>query len=112
MLAFVVALLVVGSLSLWALQLTAAGSMGSLAHFSSTGAFYAAESGMEMALREASQGSDIDSDGTIGSISNNGNDADDPALTTGTLHVGVSGKFFTATGAWRNYKRVLEVEIE
>jgi hypothetical protein len=43
-------------------------------------AFYAAEGGMNMAIRELMQGSDEDGDGTVGSISDDGNDANDPAL--------------------------------
>lgn len=111
-LAFVAALLVIGTMVLWTLQWTAVGATGSLGHFSSTGAFYGAESGIEMALREVRLGSDTDSDGTIGSISNNGNNADDPALATGSFRVSVSGTFFTATGTWRNYTRVVEIETE
>lgn len=41
---------------------------------------YAAESGVNMSLRELALGTDIDLDGTIGSISNDNNDANDPTL--------------------------------
>ncbi len=43
-------------------------------------AFYAAEAGMNMALRELMINSDEDSDGTIGSISDDATDANDPAI--------------------------------
>lgn len=45
-------------------------------------AFYAAEAGANMAIREAMVGLDEDGDGTIGSISNDGNAANDPQLVT------------------------------
>lgn len=43
-------------------------------------AFYAAEAGAGMAVREVMLDQDIDSDGVIGSISNDGNPSNDPAL--------------------------------
>ena len=43
-------------------------------------AFYAAEAGVNMALREIIINSDEDSDGIIGSISDDANDANDPAV--------------------------------
>ena len=43
-------------------------------------AFYAAESGVNMAIRELMEDNDDDGDGTIGSISDDTNDANDPAL--------------------------------
>ena len=42
--------------------------------------FYAAEGGMNMAIAELINDSDDDGDGIIGSISDDGNDANDPAL--------------------------------
>lgn len=121
---FVIALLVIGSFSLWVVQLTSASARSSLSHFYSLGAFYAAESGMEMAMRElnASPANDIDSDGTIGTISNNGNDADDPSLITGSFSVqkvGTSPPIYQATGRpaqsgspWTSFRRVIEARIE
>ena len=43
-------------------------------------AFYAAEAGVNMALRELKINSDEDSDGTIGSISDDATDGNDPAI--------------------------------
>jgi hypothetical protein len=123
-LAFVVALLVVGSFVLWAFHLTASSTTSSLAHFISTGAFYGAESGLEMAVRELNlnSGSDIDSDGTIGSISDNGNDADDPALASSAFHViraSTSPPLYRAVGRpvqtgsfWDGFHRRIEARIE
>lgn len=42
-------------------------------------AFYAAEAGANLALRELYTDKDQDGDGTIGSISDNANDSDDPS---------------------------------
>ena len=112
LIAFVTALMVIGTLTLTVLQMTAIGSYSHLAHYRSNGAFYAAESGIEMSLRELNQSSDIDSDGTIGSISNNGNAADDPTLTSGSFSVSAATKVYTATGTWLNYKRTLEATTD
>lgn len=123
-LAFVVALLVIGSFALWAFHLTASSTTSSLAHFISTGAFYGAESGLEMALRELNldSGNDIDSDGTIGTISDNGNDADDPALASGAYHVtrdDDDATLYRAVGRpvqtgsfWTGFQRRIEARIE
>lgn len=43
-------------------------------------AFYAAEGGTNMAIREIMLGLDEDGDGIIGSISDDGNDADNPVI--------------------------------
>jgi len=110
--AFVTALLVIGTLTLTVLQMTATGAHSHLAHYRSNGAFYAAESGIEMALREVNLSSDIDSDGAIGSISNNGNAADDPTLASGTFIVTVATKVHTATGTWLTFTRTLEATTE
>lgn len=119
---FVAALLIIGTLVLWLFQLTANTATAVLGHYFSTGAFYAAESGVEMALREVSQNNDIDSDGTIGTISDNGSESDDPALATGAVYVkkvGTSPDTFEAVGRpiessapWNTYNRVVEVQIE
>lgn len=119
-LSFVVALLIIGTLVLWLFQLTAVSSMATLGHYYSTGAFYAAESGVEMALRELAQANDIDSDGTIGTISDNGNDADDPSLATGAVHVSspaaltyeATGRPAQSAAPWSDFRRVIEVQAQ
>lgn len=122
--AFVAALLVIGSYALWLFQLSAATALSSLSHYYGTSAFYAAESGIEMAIRElnASPANDFDSDGSIGTISDNGNAADDPTLSTGRFTVtqsSVSPPLYQATGRpdvsaapWSGFRRVLEVRAE
>ena len=122
--AFVAALLVIGSYALWLFQLSASTSLSSLSHFYGTSAFYAAESGIEMSLREhnGSPANDFDSDGAIGTISDNGNPADDPALSTGRVVVtqtSVTPPLYQATGRpdvgtapWSGFRRIVEVRAE
>ena len=49
--------------------------------------FYAAEAGMNMAIREMINNSDEDNDGEIGTISNDNNTGNDPALDTARVYV-------------------------
>jgi hypothetical protein len=49
--------------------------------------FYAAEAGMNMAIREMINNSDEDGDGTIGTISNDNNAGNDPLLGTARVYV-------------------------
>lgn len=124
LIAFVTALLVIGTLVLWLFHVTSGTSSASLSHFISTGALYAAESGMEMGAREIGHGTDFDNEGngTLGTISNNGNPTDDPALATGAWsveQVSASPAVYRATGRpvqasapWTSYRRVVEFRIE
>jgi hypothetical protein len=50
-------------------------------------AFYAAEAGMNMAIREVRENNDEDGDGGIGSISDDGNDANNPSLGQASVWV-------------------------
>ena len=50
-------------------------------------AFYAAEGGMNMAIREVMVAVDEDGDGTIGTISDDSNDGTDPTIGTGRVVV-------------------------
>src|ERR1051325_9365193 len=95
---FAAALLVVATLVLWVFQSTAISARGMLGFLNTTDAFYAAESGLEYAQRELKIASDLDGDGTIGSISNDANSANDPGLGTGTFHVSCVSKVLTSTG--------------
>ena len=122
--AFVAALLIIGTFLLWLFQLTASTSLAALGHYYSTGAFYAAESGLEMGLRELNQSppTDIDSDGLVGTISDNGIAADDPSLATGVFNVQRAGAvppLFRATGRpvqtspmFSGYRRIVEVQMQ
>lgn len=53
-------------------------------------AFYATEAVMNMGIREIIINSDADSDGGVGSISNDGNSANDPAFGTARAYVSTS----------------------
>lgn len=112
LLAFVCGVLVLGLMVLWLTQQVGTASLGYLGHYISSGALYAAESGEELALRELSSGTDHDGDGTAGTISNDGNDGNNPTLINGSFKVTVSGKKYSATGTWQNHRRIAEVTIE
>ena len=47
-------------------------------------AFYAAEAGISMSVRELMVGADEDGDGVIGSVSDDGDSGNDPSLVGGT----------------------------
>ncbi len=120
---FVVALLVIGTLVLWLLQLTASTSIAALGHYFGTCSFYAAESGIEMAVRELRQENDIDSDGQVGTISHNGDAGDDPAMASGAFYVGETtdylpiqayqaiGRPTEASEPWNAYRRMVEIQL-
>ncbi len=67
-------------------------------------AFYAAEAGANLALRELMSGADIDGDGTIGTVSNDGNPNDDPTFQGARVYVtkSVSGGTTTVTAFARS----------
>lgn len=67
-------------------------------------AFYAAAAGMNMAVRELMENVDEDGDGTIGTISDDGNDANDPAAGTARIVVtsSTSGSETTLTAVGRS----------
>lgn len=79
-------------------------------------AFYAAEAGMNMAVREMQEGTDEDGDGTEGTISDDGNSANDPTLGTGRVFVTISTSGSTdtliSTGRSGSAVRVIEVDLE
>src|SRR2546426_11128920 len=103
---FAAALITVGTLVLWVFQSSAVSARSMLGHLNASNAFYAAESGVEFALRELKVGSDLDGDGTIGSISDDGNSANDPGLGQGTFHVNKNALILTCTATWQTHVRV------
>ena len=76
-------------------------------------AFYAAEGGMNMALRELMENADEDGDGVVGSISDDADDGNNPTLGSATLVVTLaedSGETtVTSEGAAGLSQRQLEV---
>ena len=81
--ALVAALLLMAILNLIVLGLVVGGTRDqdlSARSVETIRAFYAAEAGANMAIRELMVDADEDGDGTIGSISDDGNNANDPQL--------------------------------
>lgn len=76
-------------------------------------AFYAAEAGMNMAIRELMVSQDEDGDGTIGSISDDGDSGNNPTLPQASLVVtvvtgGGSDMTVTSTGSAGEARRRVE----
>lgn len=67
-------------------------------------AFYAAEAGLNMAIRELMLNADEDADGVVGSISDDGNDANDPVVSGASFTVSVAtvGSVITLTSVGRS----------
>ena len=76
-------------------------------------AFYAAEAGMNMAMRELAIGLDEDGDGTIGSISDDGDDDNNPEIGGGRVFVSADntdGNYsLVSTGSSGSSRRRIEV---
>ena len=93
----IVAALVVAGLVVVGLVLTTANEGDMVAvRADSLRAFYAADSGINMAVREMMTGQDYDGDGGIGSISNDGNAANDPLVGGARVSAGRVGSGWTA----------------
>lgn len=75
-------------------------------------ALYAAEAGMNMAVREVMRNADEDGDGGVGTISNDGNAANDPNLSGGRVVVTKStvGGVTTLTSRGRCGSAVRQVQ--
>jgi len=79
-------------------------------------AFYAAEAGMNMAVREVVRYSDEDGDGTAGSISDDGQDWNNPALSAAQVFVEADVKTshirMKSTGNKGHAKRKIQAVLE
>ena len=77
-------------------------------------AFYAAESGMNMAIRELMVRADEDGDGAIGSISDDGNSANDPTIGSGQCNVtnNTSGATVTLTSNGRSGQATRKIDAQ
>jgi hypothetical protein len=79
-------------------------------------AIYAAEAGMNMAIREISLGSDEDGDGGIGTVSDDGNDANNPSFGMASFVVTSSTSggttTLTSTGSAGESRREFEAVTE
>lgn len=92
----------------------ATGQSAFVAGETATQAFYAAESGLEMALMEHESHTDNDADGVVGGISADGDEENDPALGQARMEVSISGSdpvTLTATGRDGDSRRVVEITI-
>jgi len=76
-------------------------------------AFYAAEAGANMALRELMVDSDQDGDGAVGTISDDGNSANDPSLPSAPFMVDMvtDGPQSTLTSVGRSGAAVRTIEL-
>ncbi|MHC5002829.1 MAG: hypothetical protein ACYTJ0_06865 [Planctomycetota bacterium] len=79
-------------------------------------AFYAAEAGANMAIRELMEGSDEDGDGTAGTISDDANDSNDPALGAAQVVVTSSidglDTILTSDGRGGDARRRIQVTLQ
>lgn len=79
-------------------------------------AFYAAEAGMNMAIRELMEGADEDGDGIIGGISDDGDSATDPAFGSATVAVSAAESAtettLTSRGHAGDARRTIEARLE
>jgi hypothetical protein len=76
-------------------------------------AFYAAEGGMNMAIRELMEDSDEDGDGTVGTISDDGDDGNDPHIGSAQTAVGIAdeGAQTTLHGLGRSGAALRRIEL-
>lgn len=79
-------------------------------------AFYAAEAGMNMAIRELAGGVDEDGDGSVGGISDDGDDTNDPMFGSATVSVsaaeGAGELTLTSRGRAGDARRTIEAQLE
>ncbi|MCH8985671.1 MAG: hypothetical protein IIB04_03545 [Acidobacteria bacterium] len=78
-------------------------------------AFYAAEAGMNMSMRELAIGLDEDGDGTIGGISDDGDDNNNPVIGGGRVFVSVENTggilSLVSTGSAGASRRRIKVDL-
>lgn len=78
--------------------------------------FYAAEAGMNMAVRELALGADEDGDATVGSISDDSDDATDPSVGSASVMVsrtdGVTDTVIRSEGRAGEAQRAIEATLE
>jgi len=116
-LAVVIVLLLILEIAVASLLMSGVSEQGvAVDRFETIRANYAAESGMALALRELMLNADEDGDGGIGSISDEGNDSNDPALGAARLRVTVSheGGLITITSAGRcgRAERIVQMIVQ
>jgi len=78
-------------------------------------ALYAAEGGVEMAMQELAQDEDLDADGTVGGISDDGNTGNNPSVGSGTVEVSYTSgasQVIAATGRCGPAERVVSITLD
>lgn len=114
--AIVAAMVIAGLVVLGAVVAGAGSSELSARRAEGMRAFYAADAGVNMAMREVMLGVDEDADGTIGTISDDGNSANDPqlpsarVLATQSMSSGVTS--IVAAGSSGQALRKAEARVE
>ncbi len=90
-LAAVIVLLLILELAVASLLMSSTNEQGvGVDRLNTVRAFYAAEAGTQMALREIMLGTDEDGDGTIGGVSDDGDPATDPVIGPARAQVAVA----------------------
>ena len=108
------AVIVLVLLAVFAVTTAAAYSAGLQAYAvsaDSTSALYAADTGIEIALKEYLEGNDRDRDGTIGGVSDDGDARNDPRLDAAYITVHCADGVMTATGTCGAAARRIEVTL-
>lgn len=108
-------LLILATTGITYVALVGTGHDATIHQWQSLQALYAAEAGFEMAMQELAKGEDVDSDGTIGGISDDGNPANNPSVGLGTVDVSYSegaSRVVTATGRAGQAERVIQVTVQ
>ena len=108
-------LLILATTSITYVALVGASQDATIQQWHALQAVYAAEAGLEMAMQELAQSADLDSDGTVGGISDDGNVVDNPSVGVGTVEVSYSegaSKVLTATGRASQAERVVQVTLQ
>ena len=78
-------------------------------------ATYAAEAGLEMGMQELARSEDMDSDGTVGGVSDDGNPANNPTVGNGSVEVNYNegaSKILTATGRAGRAEKVIQITLQ
>ena len=105
----VITFLVLACVAATGAALLSSGQQGFFVSSESTLAFYAADAGIEMALKETYAGADLDGDGTIGGISSDGDGSNDARIGGSTVEVDCQAGLFTSTGSHGAARRRIEV---
>lgn len=113
----VVLALVVGGIVVFGLTATS-GREGEIVRrrLETARAFYAAEAGVNMARRELRLNRDEDGDGGVGSVSDDGDPENDPAVGMArvcvAIEAGTSGVVLSSRGRCGSSRREIEVELK